>query len=446
MERRLVTSVKRIALSALLLGLTAGTAQGQIERDHDPRAPQRQFDTDWRQPTDSSPRRMDNDYDDYDDERGADVDVGFFYNELSPYGEWVRHSRYGWAWFPSHVSARWRPYSLGRWVDSDYGWTWASDEPFGWATYHYGRWAWDSEIGWLWVPGTDWAPAWVAWQQGNGYVGWAPLPPAVGFEIGVGIRLGGFDLSLGIAPRDYTFVEERRLLDPRIGGFIVPEARNVTIIHNTRNVTRYTVTENRVINHGVSIERIEQVTGRRARRLRVATAPNSRSLGVQGDVIRFYRPAAGRLETVRVARRNNAGLPDGAPSPNWAERQTPNARPQGAAPMPVAPRTRPAPRTDSERQFLREQRDLRESQARDRQALEQGHRRETAEARAKANAKEVAERQAAEVKAQQEQRQRADRQLKTRQQIQRRAAEADADKARKPKKNDPKPKPNHPAR
>jgi hypothetical protein len=82
------------------------------------------------------------------------------------------------------VGYDWRPYTVGRWVNSNYGWTWVSYEPFGWATYHYGRWAFDRQIGWIWVPGTVWGPAWVAWQQGSGYIGWAPLPPQVGFQVG----------------------------------------------------------------------------------------------------------------------------------------------------------------------------------------------------------------------------------------------------------------------
>ncbi len=49
----------------------------------------------------------------YDNPR---VDVGFFYDELSPYGDWVRHPNYGWAWFPRNVHAGWRPYTDGRWV------------------------------------------------------------------------------------------------------------------------------------------------------------------------------------------------------------------------------------------------------------------------------------------------------------------------------------------
>ena len=47
---------------------------------------------------------------------------------------------YGWSWTPYDVPIDWRPYSVGRWVYTDDGWTWMSQEPWGWATYHYGRW------------------------------------------------------------------------------------------------------------------------------------------------------------------------------------------------------------------------------------------------------------------------------------------------------------------
>ncbi len=107
----------------------------------------------------------------------ASVDVGFFYDQLASYGNWIERPNYGWVWTPRDVSASWRPYQAGHWVWSDEGWTWLSDEPYGWATYHYGRWYQDSEIGWAWVPGTDWGPAWVSWQEGQDNVGWAPLPP-----------------------------------------------------------------------------------------------------------------------------------------------------------------------------------------------------------------------------------------------------------------------------
>lgn len=457
--------MQSVALFGLLSGLLAVTASSQPPPYGSPPGNGGQYEPyqrppagpDYRQPDDDSYRNSrDDSYrrpgDDYDRDEAPSVDVGFFYGELSPYGEWIRHPRYGWAWFPRHVQAGWRPYSLGRWVESEYGWTWVSDEPFGWATYHYGRWAWDGQVGWLWVPGTDWGPAWVAWQQGNGYVGWAPLPPAVGFEAGIGIRLGGFNLSIGIAARDYSFVEEGRFLDSRIGGSILPQARNVTIINNTTNITDYSVIDNRVINRGVAVERIERATGRRAQRMRVANAPNPHGAGLQRDVLNVYRPPQRTLETVRVGRRNNAGLPQVDAQPNRSEAQVPTLRPPGGAPLrpgiesvpiPVAPRAKPAARADSERQFAREQRDLRAKEDNERRTLEQLHRQEMAQARARANAQEVQERHAVEMKEQGEQRQRSEQQLRTRQQLQRQAAKESEAKAKKPRKPQAEPrKPN----
>ena len=74
----------------------------------------------------------------------------------------------------------WRPYADGYWAYTDVGWTWVSNEDFGWATYHYGRWARLRDHGWVWVPGREWGPAWVSWRTGGDYVGWAPLPPRRG--------------------------------------------------------------------------------------------------------------------------------------------------------------------------------------------------------------------------------------------------------------------------
>ena len=104
------------------------------------------------------------------------VSIGSFYQPLSPLGSWVLiHERY--VWVP-RVAANWRPYTDGRWAYTrTQGWMWVSNEPFGWATYHYGRWAYSPTIGWFWVPGTQWAPAWVAWRQSDDYLAWAPLPP-----------------------------------------------------------------------------------------------------------------------------------------------------------------------------------------------------------------------------------------------------------------------------
>jgi hypothetical protein len=207
--------------------------------------------------------------------------VEYFHDQLAPYGQWVERDGYGVVWVPQ-VQAGWRPYTTGHWLYTDQGWAWVADEPWGWAAFHYGRWYYDQEIGWAWVPGTVWAPAWVAWRHGGGYLGWAPLGPAVGFTFSAGLDFGGFV----IAPGFYTFVGERDILAPRVSTVIVSTTRNVTIVNNTTNITNYGVVNGRIVNSGVSAERIAQVTGRPVTRVTVASMARASGNGKPA----FYQP------------------------------------------------------------------------------------------------------------------------------------------------------------
>jgi hypothetical protein len=186
----------------------------------------------------------------------ASVDLGFFYDDLAPYGNWIERPSYGWVWTPRAVSTSWRPYQNGHWVWSDEGWVWVSDEPYGWATYHYGRWYDDPEIGWSWVPGDDWAPAWVSWQEGADYVGWAPLPPGVNISVSYGRGYGNY--AYGIAPEYYTFVPEQRFLAPRIAGYVLPSAQVYGVWGRTRNWTNYRNQGGRWFNQGVPVDRFQR--------------------------------------------------------------------------------------------------------------------------------------------------------------------------------------------
>jgi Family of unknown function (DUF6600) len=207
--------------------------------------------------------------------------VEYFHDQLSPYGRWVEREGYGVVWVPQ-VQAGWRPYTTGHWVYTDQGWAWVADEPWGWAAFHYGRWYYDSEIGWAWVPGTVWAPAWVAWRHGGGYLGWAPLGPAVGFTFGAGLDFGGFV----IAPGFYTFVGERDILAPRMSTVIVSTTRNVTIVNTTTNITNYAVVNGRIVNSGVSVDVIAKATGRPVPRVTVASMARASANGKAA----FYQP------------------------------------------------------------------------------------------------------------------------------------------------------------
>jgi hypothetical protein len=215
----------------------------------------------------------------------ANIDVGYFYDNLASYGNWIERPNYGWVWTPRAVSASWQPYQSGHWVATDQGWTWVTSEPYGWATYHYGRWYDDPEIGWSWVPGNEWAPSWVSWQEGGNYIGWAPLPPSVTIASG----FNGL-VSVSLVPAVYLFVPERDFLAPSLGSYYVPRDRVETIYRGTRNFSNYSYSGGRIVNQGVPVDRIQQVVGRPVTRYQLADMRTRGSARVQGNQVQVFRP------------------------------------------------------------------------------------------------------------------------------------------------------------
>ncbi len=238
----------------------------------------------------------------YSPHRPPQVDVGIFYESLAPYGDWVEMPDYGWSWSP-RVERGWRPYTRGQWVMTDDGWFWDSDEHFGWAAYHYGRWVNDQNYGWFWVPGTEWAPAWVSWRHGNGYTGWAPLPPRATWQTHVGLSIAGLDIDAFIGEGDYNFVRDRSFVDRGVYQRVLPPAQNVTIINVTNNVTNYTVVNQRIVNGGIAVANVERAVGRQV--------PPRRTV----DVARADAPAHARAGEVAVYRPElSAAAPDRRPA------------------------------------------------------------------------------------------------------------------------------------
>ncbi len=178
--------------------------------------------------------------------------VGDFYQPLTSYGSWVDVNGHGRCWHPTQVAADWQPYTVGSWEYTDAGWYWNSDEPWGWATCHYGSWQQDPSIGWVWIPGTDWAPAWVTWRTSDSYIGWAPCGPG----------------QAVLAPSLFVFVGVHDFGGPLRAGIFI--RNNRTIINNTRVINgfnRRTVSfdgRQRTIfaNTGPNVANIQRATGR----------------------------------------------------------------------------------------------------------------------------------------------------------------------------------------
>ncbi len=258
--------------------------------------------------------------------------VAEFHAPLATHGTWVEVGGHGRCWRPSGVAVGWRPYSEGHWIWTDCGWYWVSDEPWAWACYHYGTWALDPTFGWIWVPGIEWAPAWVSWRVGGGYCGWAPRPPR-----GVVLR-----------PSAFVFVEERRFHEPVRANTVIinnPKILKQTkVIHKERRESRNIGGTPRTIvfNEGPGRQAIEQASGRPLRQTPVQEAARQT----------FRQRAASQMETAPRVPPEKPKLPD-AKTPDGVPPTTPPPPPQPLSPpgnkespglrpdLPTRPRTDP---------------------------------------------------------------------------------------------------------
>ena len=279
------------------------------------------------------------------------------YEDLDAYGAWTALPEYGNAWSPYSVPAGWSPYSAGNWLWLEqYGWTWVDVEPWGFAPFHYGRWAFVGGA-WYWVPGPltprpIFAPALVSFIGGNNW----------GVSFGFGGGIGWFPLGPGEIYRPVYFVSERyiRGLNPATG-------LNVRVVNRFVNrevpgavtvVSREVFTRGRI--DAVSRVSIEPRVLAGAPLLGAAAplAPAPESLLVRGghggvvarppDFVRERivrtklapAPNAIPFEARRSALTANPGRPLDAPTPGRIRRAAPDRQAPGVMPTrPVNPPT-----------------------------------------------------------------------------------------------------------
>ncbi len=193
----------------------------------------------------------------------ADIGGGvYFYSSLAPYGNWIQINGGITVWQPARVNSTWQPYTDGYWIWTNDGWYWESYEPYGYITYHYGRWYYDNYYGWIWVPDNQWAPAWVEWRYDNDYIGWAPLPPYASFSASFGIN---FSLNFFTPYSHWHFVRYRHFCDPYSYRYYIPSRDVYRFYNRTRYRTNYGYSNGRVINRGVDIDYVRKRSGQNIR-------------------------------------------------------------------------------------------------------------------------------------------------------------------------------------
>jgi hypothetical protein len=263
-----------------------------------------------------------------------EVSYQTFYDQLSPYGQWIQDPDYGYVWMPD-VSPDFKPYATnGHWVYTDEGWAWDSDYPWGWAAFHYGRWFFRDGYGWMWIPGTDWAPAWVSWRNSDDYYGWAPMEPGISVSM-------AYSSGYNPPPHYWSFVPHQYVASPQINNYYVQETNNSTIINRTTVINNTTI-----INHygnnryggGPDPNDVGRFTGAP---LRPTPIRESRTPGGQvvGGGFTVYRPRVNSAPPSGDPHVGSNGRAGYAPS---SFRPLNNARPVNRTSYNPAPATPPA--------------------------------------------------------------------------------------------------------
>ncbi len=226
-------------------------------------------------------------------DQGENISFRTFYDQLSPYGQWVNTSEFGQVWIPD-AGPDFQPYrTSGHWVYTDYGWTWVSSYRWGWAPFHYGRWSYADEFGWYWIPGYQWSPAWVAWRHSEEYYGWAPLSP--GLSIGISMSWGN-----EIPARNWCFVRPNYISSPRINNYYVSVNQNTSIINNTTiiNNSRYVdASRHTSYSAGPAPAEVSRYTGRSITAVPIQTMARPGAGGVRNNQLMLYRPPVNQVRT-----------------------------------------------------------------------------------------------------------------------------------------------------
>jgi len=241
--------------------------------------------------------------------QSSQVSFQVFYNQLSPYGQWVDYLNYGDVWVPN-VGSDFVPYSTdGHWVLTNYGWAWVSDYAWGWAPFHYGRWGYDNSLAWFWVPDTEWGPSWVSWRSANDYYGWAPMAP------GVSINGNGTNSYND----HWMFVRRRDIGRSNINRYYVKKADQERIMQNSTLINK-TYTDNKrhtTYVSGPAREDVQKATGKTITPIVIRN--NKQGQILSNGQLRIYRP---------IVTKNKDQVQDPTPSKmtNLQDVKTPSER------------------------------------------------------------------------------------------------------------------------
>jgi hypothetical protein len=233
-----------------------------------------------------------------------------FYDLLSPIGEWIQVSKedideemgdgngqgngliadgenLAFIWKPTVTDAGWKPYTNGKWIYTAQGWVWASNDHWGWAVYHYGRWWNSKKFGWVWMPGYVWAPAWVMWRVADNHVGWTPLSPRAKWRVTTGITEANYKYKYNDA--DWVFVDKSKFADEINKGNIVASEKNGGLIAGSKTILDIKSENDAIVHSGPDAGEIEKATGNPVRERALKFVNDRSKVQIGENDISLYR-------------------------------------------------------------------------------------------------------------------------------------------------------------
>jgi hypothetical protein len=242
------------------------------------------------------------------------------YDDLDDYGGWTPTPDYGPVWYPRTVAVGWQPYTVGHWAYvRPWGYTWVDDAPWGYAPFHYGRWA---VIGgrWGWVPGPPnvrpvYSPALVAFVGNPGGV-------SVGFSFGGGVSVAAW-FPLGVAEPyvPWYHCSPRYVTNVNVTNVNITVIKNVTVINNYNTFISNTRTVTNV--NQINVTNVNYVNRQRV----YAVPANSFSLGAR------VQQAAVHLNQQQVQQLSRAPVAVARPIAPAPQRPLLQARPSVSRPV-----------------------------------------------------------------------------------------------------------------
>lgn len=259
------------------------------------------------------------------------VDFEYFYKELSSYGEWIEidakklgidikptamnnsnntlisdllgirtaYAQTGeqifnlFVWRPANELAsemikgsnEYIPYNNGQWIYTDEGWYFKANTPQEELTSHYGRWTQDEELGWIWLPGKTYSPAWVDWRQNDDYVAWAPVTPGKYIENDA-VKIDD------INENRYTIVEKKHLIEPSVYKYRYQyvENKNKIMIKEMTKTDGIIIKDKKVINKGPDVTDIEKKSGKKIEQIKINKVNKKEEAGLKGNSINVFVP------------------------------------------------------------------------------------------------------------------------------------------------------------